>query len=142
MEYLGLKAFHIMSFTAWFAMLFYLPRLFVYHAENREKKEFVEVIKVMELKLYKYIGVPSFWATVISGMVLIMLNPAVFQQGWIHAKITLIILLAGYFFHSGFLRRQLEKDEDNHSGKYFRFYNEIPTLFLIVIVLLAVVKPF
>jgi len=137
-----MKVFHILSFVSWFAVLFYLPRLFVYHAENRQNSEFLKVVKVMEYKLYKYIGMPSFIATIISGTILIMLNPSIFSMGWIHAKISLVILLSGYFIHSGVLKNQLKNDECNRSGKYYRVYNEIPTIFLILIVILAVVKPF
>lgn len=140
--YLGMKVFHIVSFVSWFAVLFYLPRLFVYHAEHIENREFVKVVKIMEYKLYKYIGIPAFFATIISGTLLIILNPAILSMGWIHAKISLVILLSGYFFHSGVLKKSLYNDECNKSGKYFRVYNEIPTLFLIAIVILAVVKPF
>ena len=143
MLYLSIKAFHIMALVSWFAVMFYLPRLFVYHAENREKKEFLSVIKIMELKLYKYIGVPSFWATLLSGIALIYLNPSVFTSGgWMHAKLTLVVLLVVYFFHSGKLRKELENDKCQRSGKFYRVYNELPTILLIGIVILAVVKPF
>ncbi len=143
MFYLSLKAFHIMAMVSWFAAMFYLPRLFVYHAENREKKEFLGVVKIMEYKLYRYIGIPAFWATLLSGIVLIVLNPSVFSgAGWMHAKLTLVALLIGYFFHSGKLRRELEEDRCQKSGKFFRVYNELPTLLLIGIVILVIVKPF
>lgn len=142
MSYLYLQAFHIIAVVTWFAMLFYLPRLYVYHAENYEKKEFVEVIKVMERKLYLYIGVPSLWAVILSGTGLIMMNPSIFQNGWIHAKITLIIVLVGYHLSTNMYRKQLEQDVCEKSGKFFRVYNEFPTILLILIVFLAVVKPF
>lgn len=142
MTYLYLQAFHIIAVVTWFAMLFYLPRLYVYHAENYEKREFVEVIKIMERKLYLYIGVPSLWAVLISGTLLIMMNPSIFQNGWIHAKITLIIVLVGYHLSTNMYRKQLESDTCEKSGKFFRFYNEFPTIILIVVVFLAVVKPF
>jgi len=141
--YLALKAFHLMAVISWFAAMFYLPRLFVYHAENREKKEFVGVAKTMEYKLYRYIGIPAFWATLFSGVGLIILNPALFGSGgWLHAKITLIVGLVVWFFHSGRLLKSMADDRCDKSGKYFRVYNEIPTLFMIAIVILAVVKPF
>lgn len=143
MLYLSLKAFHIISIVSWMAAMFYLPRLFVYHAENRDKKEFVEVVKIMELKLFKYIGVPAFWATLISGGALIALNPAVFTGGgWMHAKLTFVVLLIVFFFHSKKHLLKLQSDTSEKSGKYFRIYNEIPTILLILIVILVVVKPF
>lgn len=143
MEYMVIKAIHLMSLISWFAAMFYLPRLFVYHAENRDNAEFVRVAKVMEKKLFNFIGLPAFAATVITGVVLIVMNTAVFTSGgWMHAKLTLIALLVVWFFHSGMLRKQLENDTCGKSGRYFRIYNEIPTVFMIVIVLLAVAKPF
>ena len=72
--YNAILVFHILSFLSWFAMLFYLPRLFVYHAENREKSDFVKVVKIMEYKLIKYIGNPAMWATIISGTILIYIT--------------------------------------------------------------------
>ncbi len=78
-------------------MLFYLPRLFVYHVENADNAGFVEVAKIQEYKLYKYIGVPALWATVLSGSTMLTLNPSLFHSGgWIHAKITVALLLVAY----------------------------------------------
>jgi putative membrane protein len=133
--------FHIISVIAWYAVLFYLPRLFVYHAENNENKEFLQVIKIMEYKLYKYIGIPSFWATVGSGVAMIINTPE-FLEGWLYAKITLVTLLGIYFFHLGSLRERLENDSCSKSGKFFRAYNEVPTLILIGVVILVILKPF
>ncbi|NPA13008.1 MAG: protoporphyrinogen oxidase HemJ [Aquificae bacterium] len=141
--YLWVKAFHLISVISWMAVLFYLPRLFVYHTENKDKKEFVEVIKVMERKLHKFIGVPSFWATIISGLALIMMNPDIFKTGgWIHLKLTAAVLLILYFIHISIIRKKLENDQCKMSGKFFRFYNEVPTILMIVIVIMAVVRPF
>lgn len=140
--------FHIISMVSWFAVLFYLPRLFVYHVENAENKGFLEVIEVMEMKIYKYIGVPAFWATLLSGIALIILSTAhyginVFQTGgWLHAKLTLVAILIAYFFSLGYYRLKLKVDAGYKNGKFFRFYNEIPTLLLMGIVALVIVKPF
>lgn len=143
MSYLTIKAIHIISLVAWFAAMFYLPRLFVYHREQNDKDQFVEVIKIMEGKLYKYIGLPAFVATFVTGIGLIAMNLELFKSGgWLHAKITLVILLAAWFLHSGSLIKKLDADKNYKTGKYFRVYNEIPTIFLIVIVILAVIKPF
>ncbi|MEF3191648.1 MAG: protoporphyrinogen oxidase HemJ [Campylobacterales bacterium] len=143
MTYLAIKAFHIMSLISWFAVLFYLPRLFVYHAEHRDNSEFVKVVKIMERKLFRYIGIPAFWATLLSGLAMIALNPGLLTgTGWLHAKLTLIAVLIIYFFHAGRLLQALANDTDCHSGKFFRVYNEIPTLLMIAIVILAVIKPF
>lgn len=138
-----IKWFHVISMVAWFAVLFYMPRLFVYHAENRDKADFIKVIKVMERKIYYAIGVPSFWATLISGAIMIALNPGLFQTGgWLHAKLAFVAILIGYFFSMGHFYKKLLVDECDKSGKYFRYYNEAPTILLLVIVAMVIVKPF
>ena len=133
--------FHLLSLISWFAVLFYLPRLFVYHAENSDNAGFVEVIKVMEMKIYKYIGVPAMWATVVTGLYLAF-EYGFGGNGWIHTKIFLVVILMAYFFSLGYFRNKLLSDECIKSGKFFRFYNEVPTLLLMVIVGLVVFKPF
>ncbi len=141
--YLWVKAFHIISVISWMAVLFYLPRLFVYHAENREKKEFISVVKVMEYKLHKYIGIPAFWGTVLTGGLMIFLNPDIFKTGgWIHIKLTAAFLLIIYYIHLSIIRKRLEEDRCEKSGKFFRMYNEIPTILMIIIVIMAIVRPF
>lgn len=136
--------FHIISMVSWFAVLFYMPRLFVYHAEHAENKGFVEVVKIMEYKIFQYIGVPAFWATLLSGVGLIYLYPTnIFTTGgWFHAKLLFVVLLTVYFFTLGRYRKQLENDNCEKSGKFFRAYNEVPTLLLLVIVAMVIVKPF
>lgn len=132
--------FHVVSFTSWFATLFYLPRLFVYHVENIDNIGFVEVVKVQEMKLFKYIGVPAMWATIISGVILIY-NIG-FSGGWLHAKLTFVALLIIYFFSMNKYRKELLEDRCSKSGKFFRMYNEIPTILILLIVGMVVFKPF
>lgn len=136
--------FHIISMVSWFAVLFYLPRLFVYHAENADNAGFIEVIKVMEMKIYKYIGVPAFWATLLSGIALAVMYPTnIFTSGgWFHAKLLFVAILIGYFFSMGYYRKKLLEDDRIKSGKFFRIYNEGPTILLLLIVAMVVVKPF
>jgi putative membrane protein len=111
--------------------------------ENIDKKEFVEVVKIQEYKLYKYIGVPAMWATVLSGLLMIYLNDAILSSGgWMHAKITVVILLIAYSHSLGKIRKVLEKDKCTKSGKFFRFYNEVPTILSLLIVIFVIVKPF
>jgi len=125
------------------AALFYLPRLYVYHAENIEKKEFVGVVKIMERKLYKFIGVPAFYSTILSGLGLLWVNSGIFSSGsWIYVKIILVIMLSAYFFHLGKIREVLHDDKCKRGGKFFRAYNEVPTLILIAVVILVIIKPF
>ncbi|MFT7860604.1 MAG: protoporphyrinogen oxidase HemJ [Sulfurimonas sp.] len=133
--------FHIISLVSWFSALFYMPRLFVYHAENIENKGFVEVVKVQEYKLFKYIGVPAMWATLLSGGYLAY---AIGFSGnaWLHAKILLVVFLVIYFLSLEKFRRDFEADKCTKSGKFFRIYNEIPTILMLVIVALVVIKPF
>jgi putative membrane protein len=103
----------------------------------------------MEMKIYKYIGVPAFWATLLSGIALIVMSTQqyngvnVFQMGgWMHAKMTLVAILIGYFFTLGHYRLKLKENTAYKSGRFFRIYNEVPTLLLIGIVALVIVKPF
>jgi putative membrane protein len=118
-----------------------MPRLFVYHAENIDNKGFVEVVKVMEMKIYKYIGVPAMWATIISGGYLAV-QIGFSSNAWLHAKILLVVILMAYFFSLGRYRIQFLEDRCQKSGKFFRAYNEVPTILLLVIVALVIIKPF
>jgi len=143
MEYFQyILVFHIISFVSWFAMLFYLPRLFVYHSENSDKKEFVEVVKVMEYKLIKYIGTPAMWATIVSGAYLTYITDAFSTGGWIHLKITLVVTLIVYHLYLEIVRKILEKDSCVKSGKFFRILNEYPTIIMIVVISMVIFKPF
>ena len=138
--YLPILAFHVISVLSWMALLFYLPRLFVYHAENKDKKEFVEIVKIQELKIYKIIGFPAMIATIISGVTLVVINPTLLSQPWFHAKLTLLVLLIAYSFSLEYYRKKLANDSCNKSGKFFRAYNEIPTLLAILIVTFVITK--
>ena len=143
MAYQWVLWFHIISMVSWFAVLFYMPRLFVYHAEHAENKGFIEVVKIMELKIYKYIGIPAFWTTLISGLIMIYMVPELFSTGgWLHAKLLFVAILTVYFFSLGWMRKKLLVDECTKSGKFFRFYNEVPTILLLLIVAMVIVKPF
>jgi len=133
--------FHILSLISWFAVLFYLPRLFVYHAENIDNEGFIKVIKIMEMKIYKYIGVPAMWATVISGLYM-SFELGFSGNGWLHAKILFVVILMVYFFSLGRYRNQFLENKCFKTGKFFRMYNEIPTVLLMVVVGLVIFKPF
>lgn len=143
--YTWILTFHVMAMISWMAMLFYLPRLFVYHVENNEKKEFVEVVKIQEYKIYKYIGVPAMWATIASGSLMLYLNPFLLSSeagGWMHAKLAVLVILIAYSFSLEKYRKQLENDSCKKSGKFFRMYNEIPTMLSILIVGYVITKSF
>lgn len=141
--YSWILAFHVMSFVSWMAMLFYLPRLFIYHRENADTKAFTNIVEVQEYKLFKYIGVPAMWATLISGGTMIYLNSGLFSTGgWLHAKLLVVVFLVAYHFSLEIIRKRLIVEPHYKSSKYFRFYNEVPTLLMIFIVIMVVVKPF
>ncbi len=143
MEYYSwILAFHVMSFISWMAMLFYQPRLYVYHSENADNAGFVEVVKIQEYKLYKYIGVPAMWATILSGATMLLLNPALLKMPWMHAKLLFVAILVAYHISLGYHRKRLIDNPHYKPGKFYRFYNEIPTLLMIGIVIFVVVKPF
>jgi len=140
--YTWILAFHVMSFTSWMAMLFYLPRLFIYHREHADNEAFGEVVKIQEYKLYAYIGLPAMWATILSGSFMLYLNPAIFQSGmWMYIKLLFLLLLIAYSFSLNTIRKKLIIDPYYKSGKAFRIYNEVPTLLMIFIVIMVVVKP-
>lgn len=141
MLYLYIKAFHIIAFTTWMAGMFYLPRLYVYHAET-DNPQTREIFKVMERKLLRIIINPAMILTFVFGISLVVMNPDWLKQGWLHAKLTLVILLTAYHGYLAKARKDFERDQIKHSGKFYRILNEAPTLLLIGIVILAVVKPF
>ncbi|RLA75827.1 MAG: protoporphyrinogen oxidase HemJ [Epsilonproteobacteria bacterium] len=141
--YNWILAFHVMSFMSWMAMLFYQPRLYVYHREHADKADFVEVVKIQEYKLYKYIGLPAMWATIITGIWMIILIPGLLEGSmWLSIKLIFAALMIVYSFSLEWFRLKLADDPHYKSGKFFRFYNEVPTLLMIVIVIMVVIKPF
>jgi len=131
-----------MSFVSWMAMLFYQPRLYVYHSEHADNAGFVEVVKIQEYKLIKYIGTPAMWATILSGGTMLWLNSALLTMPWMHAKLLFVSLLIAYHFTLEYHRRKLLENPRYKPGKFYRFYNEVPTLLMIGIVIFVVVKPF
>ena len=133
--------FHVISFISWFAVLFYLPRLFVYHAENIDNAGFVSVVKIQEMKLYKYIGIPSMLTTILSGAYLSYIYGFA-GNGWLHTKIAFVVLLIVYFFSMNKYRIEFLEDRCQKSGKFFRVYNEVPTILMLVIVAMVVIKSF
>jgi putative membrane protein len=141
--YHWILAFHVMSFISWMAFLFYMPRLFIYHRENANTTAFTDVVKVQEYKLQKIIGVPAMWATVLSGATMLYLNSGIFSSGgWIHAKLVALAFLIAYHISLGKIRLIMIDNPHYKSSKWFRIYNEAPTLLMIFIVIMVVVKPF
>ncbi|GAB4393422.1 MAG: CopD family protein [Gammaproteobacteria bacterium] len=139
---LWLKAFHIIFMVTWFAAIFYLPRLFVYHAQCTDDIS-NQRFKIMERRLYYGIMMPSGILTTIFGIWLLTFNWQWYMAaGWMHAKLTLVILLWVYHFYCGYLYGQFKIDNNQHSHNFYRIINELPVLVLISVVILVVVKPF
>jgi putative membrane protein len=138
--YLYILAFHIVSVLSWMSLLFYMPRLFVYHQENKNKKDFVDVVKIQEYKIYKIIGYPAMWATILSGIIMLAINPSLLKQNWMIAKLLVLILMIAYSFSLEYFRKILANDKCLKNGQFFRAYNEIPTLFAILIVTFVITK--
>ena len=141
-SYLIFKSLHLIAVVSWMAGLLYLPRIFVYHVENKEKKEATDIFEVMEKKLFYYIMRPAMVLTWIFGLILIYLNGIeIFSQLWMQIKIVLVILLSAY---NDYLRRcliSLKNNSNTRSSKFFRIINEVPTIMLILIVFLVIFKP-
>ena len=140
--YLLFKSLHLIAVISWMAGLLYLPRIFVYHVENNQKKEVVEVFQIMEKKLYFYIMRPAMILTWVFGILLIYLNGLeIFSQLWMQLKLVLVILLSIYHEYLGKCFYSLRNGTNTRSSKYFRIINEIPTLILILVVFIVIFKP-
>lgn len=136
---LWVKAFHIITVVTWFAALFYLPRLFVYHAMSEDAVS-IERFKVMERKLYRGIMTPSAMLAVTLGLWLWL--GFGFSGGWLHAKLALVTILLIYHVYCGKLLREFRDDRNRHGHVFYRWFNEFPVLILVAVVILVVVKPF
>lgn len=137
---LWLRAFHIVFVVAWFAGLFYLPRLFVYHVDAADEIS-QHRFEVMERRLFAMTTVGATLTTIFAAAMLIR-APGFLQMGWMHAKLALVALLIGYHIWCYRLMLALRRNENRRSARWFRAFNETPTLLLIAIVVLAVVEPF
>lgn len=138
------KAFHLMAVISWMAGIFYLPRLFVYHAEaTTPGDEKSELFKVMERKLFRLIMNPAMIVTWIFG-ILLLLTPGVidWSDWWIYLKLVMISAMTWFHHALGLWRKQFERDQNQRTGRFYRLANEIPTVLMILIVVLAVVRPF
>ena len=140
--YLLFKSLHLISVISWMAGLLYLPRIFVYHAENSDDRKISDVFKIMEKKLYFYIMTPAMILSWIFGLLLI--HSIGFQQlgqTWMILKIIFVIFLTLYHFYLGKTLNQFKFDQNTHSHKFYRIINEIPTILLILIVFVVIFKP-
>jgi len=136
---LWIKALHIVFVVSWFAGLFYLPRLFVYHAMSEDAPS-RERFEVMERKLYRGIMTPAMVIALATGLWLWLGYG--FSGGWLHAKLALVVVLVAYHFWMRALMLDFARDANRHTHVYYRWVNEIPTVILFAVVVLVVVKPF
>jgi protoporphyrinogen IX oxidase len=141
MLYLWLKAFHVIAVIAWMAGMLYLPRLFVYHSEAPKDSIQSETFKIMERRLLKAIINPAMAVTWVLGLYLVW-DGGWYTSGWMHAKFALVLIMSG--LHGVYVRRLKEfaADRNTRPAKYYRILNEVPTLLMIGIVILVIVKPF
>ncbi|MGO1119539.1 protoporphyrinogen oxidase HemJ [Rhodovibrionaceae bacterium A322] len=142
-NYEWLRAFHILAVISWMAGLLYLPRLFVYHADAVAGSETSETFKVMERRLLRAIMNPAMIASLIFGGLMIVAQwPDILSFGWFHAKMTFVVLLIASHMAMARWRRAFAEDRNEHSSRFFRYVNEVPTILMIAIVLFVVVEPF
>ena len=138
-----IKAFHIIAIIAWMAGLLYLPRLFVYHAMSKTGSEQSETFKVMERRLLRYITTPAMIASWLFGLWLAFSGVIDWaKDGWFHAKLFLVLVLSAYHGLLAKWTKDFALDRNTHSARFYRITNEVPTLLMVLIVILVVVRPF
>lgn len=145
MAYLWFKAFHIVGIVCWFAGMFYLPRLFVYHAEANEQPEPARSIlknqyQIMEKRLYRIIMTPAMILTIAMAIGLVWTEPDVLKQPWLHIKLACVALLLAYHHLCARIMKQFAADRCKMTGQQFRWFNEFPTVFFVIVVMLAIFK--
>ena len=140
--YLIYKSLHLIAVVSWMAGLLYLPRIFVYHVENIKKKETTDLFEIMERRLYFFIMRPAMILTWLFGILLIhILGFSVFAELWMQIKIVLVVILTYYHFTLAKYLNDFATDNNQKTSKFFRIYNEIPTLILIVVIFVVIFKP-
>ena len=140
--YLLFKSLHLIAVISWMAGLLYLPRIFVYHVENSEKKEITETFEVMEKRLYFYIMRPAMILSWLFGIILIYISGIdIFSQLWMHIKLSLVVILTIYHEYLGLCIKSLKLKTNTKTSKFFRIINEVPTIILIFIIFIVIFKP-
>lgn len=141
-QYSWLKALHVIAVMSWMAGMLYLPRLFVYHADAAPGSDKSETFKIMERRLLKFIINPAMIASFALGGLMLWLNPGLFSEGWMHVKLACLVLLTGVH---GFCAKSVKlfaRDANVRPAKFYRWLNEAPTVLIIIIVIMVVVRPF
>ena len=140
--YLLFKSLHLIAVISWMVGLLYLPRIFVYHVENSEKKEATEIFEIMEKRLYFYIMRPAMILSWLFGIILIYISGIdIFSQFWMHIKLGLVVLLTIYHEYLGVCLKSLKLKTNTKTSKFFRIINEVPTIILIFIIFIVIFKP-
>ena len=141
-SYLVLKSLHLIAVISWMAGLLYLPRIFVYHVENYEKKEITDVFEVMEKRLYNFIMRPAMLLSWLFGIILVYLNGSdVLNNLWMQIKLILVIILSGYHEYLGKCLISLKNKTNTKTARFYRYINEVPTILLILIIFIVIIKP-
>ncbi len=141
-HYLWIKALHVIAVISWMAGMLYLPRLFVYHSQVERGSAQSETFKVMERRLLRYIINPAMIATFLFGALLVYAMPSLLQQGWLHAKLALVLGMGAVHGLFSRWRKDFERDANTRPDKFYRLWNEVPTLLMVLIVIFVIVKPF
>lgn len=137
-----LRALHVIAVISWMAGMLYLPRLYVYHCAAKAGSELSETLKIMERRLLRFIINPAMIVTWLIGLAMLHANPDLLQNPWMHVKLTCLVLMQ--LVHALFARcrRNFDADKNTYSQKFYRFANEAPTVLMIVIVIMVIVRPF
>lgn len=141
-HYQWLRALHLIAVISWLAGLLYLPRLFVYHTEAQAGSDKSETFKIMEQRLLRFIMNPAMIAAWVFGLLMLWGNPALLQAGWMHVKLTGVVLMTILHHIYGRWRKDFARDENRRPAKFYKIWNEAPTILMIVIVIMAVAEPF
>ena len=140
--YLLFKSIHLIAVISWMAGLLYLPRIFVYHVENLEKKQVTDIFEIMERRLYIFIMRPAMILAWLFGIILIYLNGLeILFSLWIQVKLVLVLILSAYHEYLGKCLKSLKDGTNKKNAKFFRIINEVPTILLIIIVFIVIFKP-
>ena len=141
-SYLLFKSLHLIAVISWMAGLLYLPRIFVYHVENINDQNSINIFKIMERKLYFFIMIPAMVLSWFFGLVLIsILGFDILSMMWVQVKLIFVILLTLYHFYLGYFLSKFRSDQNTKTSRFFRITNEIPTILLILIVFIVIFKP-
>lgn len=136
------KALHVIAVMSWMAAMLYLPRLFIYHCDAEPGSKQSETFKVMERKLSMIIMTPAMTASLVFGFMMMWANPSLFSNGWFHVKLLGILVMFGMHGMMARWRKNFVQDNNQKPQKYYRMMNEVPTIAMIIIVIMAVAEPF